>query len=71
MLAPTGCPAPPPQPGLSKVYSHVLGFNGNEFYFHHWPEIIGMTFDQARFDAVAAMQRFAAAVLATTTSLPI
>ena len=27
------------QPGLSKVYRHVLGFTGNEFYFQQWDQV--------------------------------
>jgi hypothetical protein len=29
------------QPGLARVYSSVLGFEGSEFYVEHWPALIG------------------------------
>ena len=29
------------QPGLARVYSSILGFEGNEFYVQHWPQVIG------------------------------
>eukprot|EP00947_MAST-08B_sp_MAST-8B-sp1_P000824 g824.t1 len=32
------------QPGLAKVYSSVLGFDGDEFYMAEWPEITGCRF---------------------------
>ncbi|GMF17494.1 unnamed protein product [Phytophthora lilii] len=31
-------------PGLARVYSSLLGFEGNEFYFKEWPECIGVAF---------------------------
>ncbi|GMF20947.1 unnamed protein product [Phytophthora fragariaefolia] len=31
-------------PGLARVYSSLLGFEGNEFYFKEWPECIGVPF---------------------------
>jgi hypothetical protein len=31
-------------PGLARVYSCLLGFEGNEFYFKEWPECIGVPF---------------------------
>ena len=29
------------QPGLARVYSSILGFEGNEFYVQHWPQLAG------------------------------
>ncbi|KAF0694788.1 Aste57867_14386 [Aphanomyces stellatus] len=43
-------------PGLAKVFSAVLGFDGNEFYISEWPACVGVPFGQLpeRFrDAVA------------------
>ncbi|KAL4160520.1 hypothetical protein PRNP1_001088 [Phytophthora ramorum] len=31
-------------PGLARVYSCLLGFEGNEFYFREWPECVGVAF---------------------------
>ncbi|KAL4176203.1 hypothetical protein KRP22_001157 [Phytophthora ramorum] len=31
-------------PGLARVYSSLLGFEGNEFYFKAWPECVGVAF---------------------------
>ncbi|KAG1703882.1 hypothetical protein DVH05_006889 [Phytophthora capsici] len=31
-------------PGLARVYSALLGFEGNEFYFKEWPECAGVAF---------------------------
>lgn len=31
-------------PGLARVYSSLLGFEGNEFYFKEWPECVGAPF---------------------------
>ncbi|KAF4138283.1 Castor and Pollux of voltage-gated ion channel [Phytophthora infestans] len=31
-------------PGLARVYSSLLGFEGNEFYFKEWPECVGVPF---------------------------
>ncbi|TYZ63804.1 hypothetical protein PybrP1_007336 [[Pythium] brassicae (nom. inval.)] len=31
-------------PGLARVYSCLLGFEGNEFYFKEWPECTGVPF---------------------------
>ncbi|KAL7692410.1 putative CASTOR/POLLUX/SYM8 ion channel [Plasmopara halstedii] len=31
-------------PGLARVYSALLGFEGNEFYFKAWPECVGVLF---------------------------
>ncbi|OQR88022.1 ion channel [Achlya hypogyna] len=33
-------------PGLSKVYSALLGFGGNEFYIAQWPECDGVPFGE-------------------------
>ena len=33
------------QPGLSKVYDSVLGFEGDEFYIKEWPELVGQKFE--------------------------
>ncbi|OQR83152.1 ion channel [Achlya hypogyna] len=33
-------------PGLAKVFSAVLGFEGNEFYINEWPTLVGVRFDQ-------------------------
>ena len=32
------------QPGLAEVYGSVLGFEGDEFYAEHWPELIGVKY---------------------------
>jgi len=32
------------QPGLSKVYEELLGFDGDEFYVKAWPEAVGYEF---------------------------
>jgi len=32
------------QPGLSKVYEAMLGFEGDEFYIAEWPELVGLCF---------------------------
>ncbi|ETW06351.1 hypothetical protein H310_02631 [Aphanomyces invadans] len=39
-------------PHLSDVYNAVLGFDGNEFYFKAWPDLVGVPFGQlaSRFD---------------------
>ena len=29
------------QPGLAEVYGSVLGFDGDEFYTQHWPQLVG------------------------------
>jgi len=29
------------QPGLAKIYEQLLGFEGDEFYFKPWPQVIG------------------------------
>ncbi len=34
------------QPGLAKVYSSILGFQGDEFYIKNWPELVGVTFGE-------------------------
>ncbi|KAF4321984.1 hypothetical protein JM18_003607 [Phytophthora kernoviae] len=31
-------------PGLARMYSCLLGFEGNEFYFKEWPECVGVPF---------------------------
>lgn len=31
-------------PGLARVFSCLLGFEGNEFYFKEWPECVGVPF---------------------------
>lgn len=31
-------------PGLAHVFSCMLGFEGNEFYFKEWPECVGVAF---------------------------
>ncbi|RLN98105.1 hypothetical protein BBJ28_00011050 [Nothophytophthora sp. Chile5] len=31
-------------PGLARVFSCLLGFDGNEFYFKEWPECVGVPF---------------------------
>ncbi|RHZ31006.1 hypothetical protein DYB26_006367 [Aphanomyces astaci] len=33
-------------PGLAKVFSAVLGFDGNEFYISEWPGCVGVPFGQ-------------------------
>jgi len=37
------------QSGLSTVYTELLDFNGNEFYFHEEPGLVGKTFGEAVF----------------------
>jgi hypothetical protein len=34
------------QPGLAKVYSSILGFQGDEFYIKNWPELSGVPFGE-------------------------
>jgi hypothetical protein len=34
------------QPGLAKVYNSILGFDGDEFYIKHWPEVTGISFGE-------------------------
>jgi hypothetical protein len=34
------------QPGLAKVYSSILGFQGDEFYVKNWPELEGVPFGE-------------------------
>lgn len=29
------------QPGLAEVYGSILGFEGDEFYTEHWPQLVG------------------------------
>jgi len=51
------------QPGLAAVWESILGFEGNEFYFKEWPELVGCSFKEAmtRFpDAVPLGIRTAA-----------
>ncbi|GAQ84141.1 ion channel DMI1 chloroplast precursor [Klebsormidium nitens] len=51
------------QPGLAQVWEDLLGFDGCEFYFKHWPELTGCTFGEVllRFaDAVPCGIRVAA-----------
>ncbi|TMW63514.1 hypothetical protein Poli38472_002455 [Pythium oligandrum] len=33
-------------PGLARVFSCLLGFDGNEFYFKEWPECVGVKFGE-------------------------
>jgi ion channel POLLUX/CASTOR len=33
-------------PGLAKVFTCLLGFDGNEFYFKEWPECVGVRFGE-------------------------
>jgi len=35
------------QPGLAQVYEDLLSFDGDEFYFKHWPSLVGKTFGEA------------------------
>lgn len=37
------------QPGLAEVYTSLLGFRGDEFYFKHWPQLTGKTFGDALY----------------------
>ena len=37
------------QSGLSTVYTELLDFSGNEFYFHEEPGLVGKTFGEAVF----------------------
>ena len=37
------------QSGLSTVYTELLDFSGNEFYFHEEPGLVGKTFGEAMF----------------------
>lgn len=48
---------------VAQVWEDLLGFEGAEFYFKHWPELIGCTFGEVllRFDdAVPCGVRLAA-----------
>ena len=40
------------QSGLAAVLQSLMGFEGCEFYFEHWPQLVGMTFEEilTRFD---------------------
>eukprot|EP00948_MAST-09A_sp_MAST-9A-sp1_P004302 g4302.t1 len=40
------------QPMLSPVFDKLLGFEGNEFYLKHWPELVGLTYGEimSRFE---------------------
>merc|ERR1711966_211787 len=49
------------EPGLAAVFTHILAFAGNEFYFSEWPELIGKRFADACFmfeDAVCLGIRY-------------
>merc|ERR1711865_1072573 len=49
------------EPGLAAVFVHILEFDGNEFYFSEWPELIGKRFADACFmfeDAVCIGIRY-------------
>ena len=49
------------EPGLAAVFLHILEFDGNEFYFSEWPELIGKRFADACFmfeDAVCIGIRY-------------
>ena len=37
------------QPGLAHILEKLLGFDGDEFYFGEWPELVGKTFLDASF----------------------
>jgi hypothetical protein len=37
------------EPGLAAVFSHILAFAGNEFYFSEWPELVGKRFADTCF----------------------
>merc|ERR1719464_13967 len=39
-------------PGLASVLEEMMGFEGSEFYFEEWPELLGKTFYEivCRFD---------------------
>jgi hypothetical protein len=39
-------------PELAFVLESMLGFEGSEFYFQHWPELVGKSFYEitCRFD---------------------
>eukprot|EP00658_Telonema_sp_P-2_P007143 TRINITY_DN12663_c0_g1_i7.p1 TRINITY_DN12663_c0_g1~~TRINITY_DN12663_c0_g1_i7.p1 ORF type:complete len:442 (+),score=126.25 TRINITY_DN12663_c0_g1_i7:65-1390(+) len=48
------------EPGLARVFCHILAFSGNEFYFKEWPELNGKRFADACFmfeDAVVIGMR--------------
>lgn len=34
------------QPGLARVYTEILGFDGDEFYMETWPELDGVKFGE-------------------------
>lgn len=36
-------------PGISQVFSKLLGFDGNEFYYREWPSLVGQTFHDIYF----------------------
>jgi len=49
------------EPGLAAVFAHILAFDGNEFYFSEWPELVGKRFADACFmfeDAVCLGVRY-------------
>ena len=37
------------QPGLSNVLENLMGFEGCEFYFEEWPELVGQPFSRILF----------------------
>jgi len=37
------------QPGLTQVLQQILTFDGAEFYFKRWPELVGKTFKEIHF----------------------
>lgn len=37
------------EPGLARVFDHILDFSGNEFYFKNWPQLTGQKFANACF----------------------
>ena len=50
------------QPGLARVFTHILAFAGNEFYFKEWPDLVRRRFADVCFmfeDAVPIGVRFA------------
>merc|ERR1712100_544626 len=37
------------EPGLARVFDHLLAFEYNEFYFKEWPQLVGQKFANACF----------------------
>jgi len=43
------------EPGLARVFDHLLAFDWNEFYFKNWPQLTGQKFANACFSFEGAV----------------